>query len=68
MAETDENSFSPSAKKIIMQEIFVTRDSSVEYRILNFITVFAAISKYEKLKPAVFENHSKNRSVRLKNC
>ena len=40
-----------SAKILKMQEeIFVPRDSSVEYRILNFITVFAAISKYVKCK------------------
>jgi len=50
-AETDESSFSASAKKLKMQEeIFVSRDSSVEYRILNFITVFAAISEYVKCK------------------
>ena len=34
----------------MQEEIFVPRDSSVEYRILNFITVFAAISKYVKCK------------------
>lgn len=50
-AETDESSFSASAKKLKMQEeILVPRDSSVEYRILNFITVFAAISEYVKCK------------------
>jgi len=32
----------------MQEEIFVSRDSSVEYRILNFITVFAAISEYVK--------------------
>lgn len=50
-AETDESSFSASAKKIKEQEeISVPRDPSVEYRILNFITVFAAISEYVKCK------------------
>ncbi|KAH0550055.1 hypothetical protein KQX54_017117 [Cotesia glomerata] len=45
--ETDESSFSASAKKFKMQkEILVSRDPSIEYRILNFITVFAAISEY----------------------
>lgn len=52
IAETDKSSFDPSAKKFKMQkEILVSRDSnSVEYRILNFITVFAAISSYVKCK------------------
>jgi len=50
-AETDESSFSASMKKLKMQEeIFVPRNSSVEYRILNFITVFAVISEYVKCK------------------
>lgn len=50
-AETDESSFSASAKKFKeQQEISVTRDPSVEYRILNFITVFSAISEYVKCK------------------
>ncbi|KAK0177232.1 hypothetical protein PV328_001308 [Microctonus aethiopoides] len=49
--ETDKSSFDPSAKKFKMQkEILVPRDSSVEYRILNFITVFAALSNYVKCK------------------
>ena len=34
----------------MQDEILVPRDSSVEYRILNFITVFAAISEYVKCK------------------
>lgn len=50
-AETDERSFSASAKKFKEQEeISVTLDPSVEYRILNFITVFAAIAEYVKCK------------------
>lgn len=50
-AETDESSFSASAKKMRMQEeILVPRDPSVEYRILNFITVFAAISEFVQCK------------------
>lgn len=50
-AETDESSFGASAKKFKEQEeISVPRDPSVEYRILNFITVFAAISEYVKCK------------------
>lgn len=49
--ETDESSFSASAKKFNMQkEILVSRDPSIEYRILNFITVFAAISEYVQCK------------------
>ncbi|KAI4476148.1 hypothetical protein M0804_013811 [Polistes exclamans] len=45
--ETNESSFSASAKKFKMpKEILVSRDPSIEYRILNFITVFAAISEY----------------------
>ena len=41
-AETDESSFSTSARKLKMQEeIFIPRDSSVENRILNFIMVLA---------------------------
>lgn len=40
-----------SAKKFKEQEeISVPRDPSIEYRILNFITVFAAISEYVKCK------------------
>lgn len=50
-AETDESSFSASAKKFKMQkDILVSRDPSIEYRILNFITVFAAISEFVKCK------------------
>ena len=49
-AETDESSFSVSAKKFKMQGIFVPRDLSLEYRILNFITAFTAIYKYIKCK------------------
>lgn len=49
--ETNGSSFSASAKKFKMQEeISVPFDSSVEYRILNFITVFATISEYMKCK------------------
>ena len=48
-ANSVESSFSASAKKFKMQEeIVVPCDSSVEYHILNFIMVFAAISKYVK--------------------
>ncbi|KYM96705.1 hypothetical protein ALC62_00134 [Cyphomyrmex costatus] len=50
-AETSETSFSTSAKKLHLEEkIDVPRDTSIEYRILNFITVFAAISEYVKCK------------------
>lgn len=50
-SETDESSFSESAKKFKMQEeIIVPRDTSIEYRILNLITVFEAISEYVKSK------------------
>lgn len=50
-AETSESSFSASAKKLKGQDkIIVPQDSSVEYRILNFITVFAAISAIVKCK------------------
>lgn len=46
-AETEQSSFSASSKKFQQQEeIFVPRDPSTEYRILNFITVFAAISEF----------------------
>lgn len=49
--EADESSFSTSAKKLKNQkEILVPRDSSIEYRIFNFITVFAAISEYVQCK------------------
>lgn len=49
--ETDESSFSTSAKKIkTLNEIIVPEDSKFEYRILNFITVFAAISTFVKCK------------------
>ncbi|XP_036148055.1 uncharacterized protein LOC118647367 [Monomorium pharaonis] len=49
--ETDESSFSTFAKKIKIQEdIIVPQDNSIEYRILNFITVFAAISNFVKCK------------------
>lgn len=41
----------PQAKKLKEQdEISVPSDPSVEYRTLNFITVFAAISEYVKCK------------------
>lgn len=61
--EYDESSFSASAKKFKAQEeICVTRDTSVEYRILNFITVFTAISEYVLCKtcgePVKFETAS----------
>ncbi|XP_066581799.1 LOW QUALITY PROTEIN: uncharacterized protein [Prorops nasuta] len=50
-SETNEGSFSASAKKITNQDsVIVPRDATVEYRILNFITVFAAISEYVKCK------------------
>lgn len=43
--EYSEESFSASAKKLKMQkEIIVPQDNNIEYRILNFITVFSAIS------------------------
>ncbi|CAB3232299.1 unnamed protein product [Arctia plantaginis] len=61
--ECDESSFSASAKKFKAQdEIYVTCDTSVEYRILNFITVFTAISEYVLCKtcrePLKFETAS----------
>lgn len=61
--EYDESSFSASAKKFKAQEeICVPRDTSVEYRILNFITVFTAISEYVLCKtcrePVKFETAS----------
>lgn len=50
-AETDESSFSTSAKKIKAQnEVIVPEDSKSEYRILNFISVFAAIATFVKCK------------------
>ena len=50
-AEASESSFSTAAKKLKGQDkIIVPQDSSVEYRILNFITVFAAISAIVKCK------------------
>lgn len=49
--ERDEESFSTSAKKFKTQdEIHVTQDDSLEYRILNFITVFSALSTFVKCK------------------
>ena len=49
--ETDQESFSASAKKIKLQEgIEVPQADYIEYRILNFITVFAVISNYVKCK------------------
>ncbi|XP_067213906.1 uncharacterized protein [Linepithema humile] len=42
---------STSAKKLKLQkDIIVPQDNNIEYRILNFITVFAAISNYIKCK------------------
>lgn len=50
-AETSSDSFSTSAKKLINNaDIIVSQDSSVEYRILNFITVFTVISSLLKCK------------------
>lgn len=48
--EKDSKSFSTSAKKIKLQDITVPEHSSIEYRILNFKTVFAAISDFVKCK------------------
>lgn len=49
--ETNESSFSTLAKKMKTQnEIIVPEDSKSEYRILNFITVFAAIATFVKCK------------------
>ncbi|CAG5096662.1 Protein of unknown function [Cotesia congregata] len=63
--EYDESSFSASAKKFKAQEeMCVTRDTSVEYRILNFITVFTTISEYVLCKtcgePVKFETASEH--------
>lgn len=48
--ESDENSFSTSAKKMKMLKDAVPQDNYIEYRILNFISVFAAISNFVKCK------------------
>ncbi|KAI4476878.1 hypothetical protein M0804_013205 [Polistes exclamans] len=61
--EYDDSSFSASARKFKAQEeIYVTRDTSVEYRILIFITALTAISEYELCKtcrePVKFETAS----------
>ena len=49
--ECNEESFSASAKKLKTQkEIIVPQDNNIEYRILNFITVFATISDFVKCK------------------
>lgn len=51
LAESSSESFSASAKKLKNNnELIVSEDSSVEYRILNFITVFSAISNLVKCK------------------
>lgn len=49
--ECDKSTFSATAKKFKMQEdIIVPEDSSVEYRMLNFITVFAALFTFVSCK------------------
>jgi len=51
LAESNEASFSTSAKNLEdNDDLTVPQDSSVEYRILNFITVFSAISNLVKCK------------------
>lgn len=48
-AETDDINFSTPAKKFKNQkDIIVPRDVSIEYKILNFMTVFASISEFVK--------------------
>lgn len=49
--EQEEKSYSTSAKKLkTMSDIIVPEDNTMQYRILNFITVFAAISQYVSCK------------------
>lgn len=51
LAESNKASFSTSAKKLKdNDDLTVPQDSSVEYRILNFITMFSAISNLVKCK------------------
>jgi len=49
--ETDSSSYSTSAKKIKhLEDLNVPQDNLLEYKILNFITVFTAISNLVKCK------------------
>jgi len=49
--EHNEDSFSASAKKLKRQKkIIVPQDNNIEYRIINFITVFSTISNFIKCK------------------
>ncbi|EZA50167.1 hypothetical protein X777_11230 [Ooceraea biroi] len=49
--ETNEASFSASRRKIELQkQIVVPQDNSIEYRILNFVSVFSAIAMLVKCK------------------
>lgn len=50
-AETNEASFSASRKKIESQkQIVMPQDNSIEYRIINFVSVFLAIAMLVKCK------------------